>query len=169
MAINTKRKGNITELEIILAFQRLGYAVSLPYGEDEPYDFIADVGGRLIKVQAKTSRSNDDGETFKFECRNVRYNARGGNHKYYNADDFDYYGTSWNGQCYLVPISECHNSKRLRISENRNRRGHQSIWAEDYELEKVAHKLEEEELNERIYQDRQTDTGLGVVGRRQDP
>lgn len=168
MALNTKRKGNITELEIILAFQRLGYAVSLPYGDDEQYDFIADVGGRLIRVQAKTSHTDDEGKTFKFECRNMRYNSKGGWHIYYDADDFDYFGTSWKGQCYLIPISECWNSKRLRIAPKRDQRG-KTAWAEDYELEKVAHKLEEEELNERIYQDRQTDTGLGVVGRRQDP
>ena len=41
--MNSKQQGNITELETMLAFLKLGYNVLTPYGDCERYDFVADV------------------------------------------------------------------------------------------------------------------------------
>ena len=59
--LSSKQKGNLTELQSITAFYKLGYQVSIPYGENSRYDFIADINGKLIKVQCKTSREIDTG------------------------------------------------------------------------------------------------------------
>ena len=66
--LNKKQIGNLTELKCISAFYELGYSISIPYGENNRYDFIADIGGKLIKVQVKTS-STKDGNSYKFSCR----------------------------------------------------------------------------------------------------
>ena len=42
--MTTKQKGNLTELQCISAFISEGYNVSIPFGEDTRYDFIADDG-----------------------------------------------------------------------------------------------------------------------------
>ena len=67
--VNSKQKGNITELETMLAFIKLGYNVLTPYGDCERYDFVVDVNGKFIRVQAKTSSTEDNGASFKFSCR----------------------------------------------------------------------------------------------------
>ena len=48
--MNSKKKGNITELETMLAFMKLGYNVLTPYGDCERYDFVVDVNGKLLKM-----------------------------------------------------------------------------------------------------------------------
>ena len=53
--LETKLKGNLTEMECMTAFMELGYQVSIPFGEDSRYDFIADVNNRLYRIQCKTS------------------------------------------------------------------------------------------------------------------
>ena len=54
--MNTKRIGNITEMEVMLAFVKQGYNVLIPYGDCERYDFVADVNGKFLRVQVKTAR-----------------------------------------------------------------------------------------------------------------
>ena len=50
---DTKKKGNITELEVMNYVTKLGYQVSIPFGDRARYDQIWDVEGKLLK-----SRSN---------------------------------------------------------------------------------------------------------------
>ena len=70
--LENKQKGIITELECITAFNKLGYKVSIPYGEDSRYDFIADINGKLIRVQVKTSKYKDETKNaIIFSCRAV--------------------------------------------------------------------------------------------------
>ena len=46
--MNSKRKGNITEFETMLAFMKLGYNVLTPYGDCERYDFVVDNNGKFF-------------------------------------------------------------------------------------------------------------------------
>ena len=48
--MNTKRIGNITEVECMLAFMKLGYNVLQPYGDCERYDFVADIKGLFSNI-----------------------------------------------------------------------------------------------------------------------
>lgn len=51
--MNSKQKGNITELETMLAFMKLGYNVLTPYGDCERYDFVVDVMVNLLEFKLK--------------------------------------------------------------------------------------------------------------------
>ena len=42
-------------MECMLSFMQLGYEISIPFGEDSRYDFIADINDKLYKIQCKTS------------------------------------------------------------------------------------------------------------------
>ncbi len=54
---NTKRIGTIGEAAIVYRFTKLGFRVSIPFGENSPYDLIAESpDGRLFRIQVKTGR-----------------------------------------------------------------------------------------------------------------
>ena len=56
--MNSKQQGNITELETMLAFLKLGYNVLTPYGDCERYDFVADVKDAFENSQNITDFSH---------------------------------------------------------------------------------------------------------------
>jgi len=51
---NTKRRGEIVEIAFLHTVANMGFAVTKPYGDSEPYDFIVDSGNRLWRVQVKS-------------------------------------------------------------------------------------------------------------------
>ena len=67
--MDSKQKGNITELEVLTYITKLGYQVSIPFGDRERYDQIWDINGKLLKIQVKTSRLSDDSSYIIFSCR----------------------------------------------------------------------------------------------------
>ena len=48
---NTKKIGNLTELQCITKLYELGFAVSIPFGNSEKYDAIIEKNDKLYKVQ----------------------------------------------------------------------------------------------------------------------
>ena len=135
-----KIKGLVTELQCQTYLTSLGYNVFVPLGEDCRYDLIADIDGRLIRVQCKTSREIEPG-VIEFPCRSSRSNTQSNLRRRYTADEIDYFCTFWNGQCYLIPISECSVSKKLRFVSPKNGQKVGINYAKDYELQGQLEKL----------------------------
>ena len=50
MDLNTKQVGNITEVESMLSFLKLGYNVLQPYGDCEKYDYVVDIKNKFYKI-----------------------------------------------------------------------------------------------------------------------
>ena len=50
IVLDSKQKGNLTELQCITAFIAEGCTVSIPYGDCAKYDFIIDFNGQLFKI-----------------------------------------------------------------------------------------------------------------------
>ena len=141
MELSSKQKGNLTELQCITAFYELGYAVSIPYGENSRYDFIADVNGKLLKIQVKTSSVKDNGSVIEFSCRSTRVNSQGPISRTYTKEEIDYFCTYYQNQCYLIPIEECSKSKKLRFEPPKRGQKVGINFASDYELEKQLDKI----------------------------
>ena len=139
--MNSKYKGNITELECMLAFMKLGYNILTPYGDCERYDFVVDKDSKLYKIQSKTSHSDDNGSSFKFSCRSC--NRKDGSivHHAYTKEEIDYFITTYNGKIYLIPVEECGSDKKLRLEPAKNEQLRGITWAKDYELEEVIKKM----------------------------
>ena len=135
--MNSKQKGNITELECMLAFMKLGYNVLTPYGDCERYDFVVDIDNKFYKIQSKTSSSDDDGASFKFSCRSCNRKDGAIVHHTYTKEEIDYFVTTFNGIIYLIPVEECGADKRLRLQPTKNGQVRGVTWAKDYELEEV--------------------------------
>lgn len=138
--LSSKQKGNLTELECITAFYQLGYQCSIPYGENSRYDFIADINGKLLRIQCKTSREIENG-VIEFSCRSCRSNTSSNLRRRYTEDEVDYFCTFWNGMCYLIPISECSNAKKLRFVPPKNGQKVGVSYAKDYELQKQIERI----------------------------
>ena len=140
--LNSKQKGNVTEVECMLAFLKLGYNILTPYGDCERYDFVVDINGQLLKIQVKTSSDSHINEGYiVFKCANKT--TRNGNfvRHSYDKEQIDYFMTSYNGKSYLVPVEECSTEKRLRFIPPKNGQTKGITFAEEYELEKVANKI----------------------------
>lgn len=135
--MNSKYKGNITELECMLAFMKLGYNVLTPYGDCERYDFVVDINNKLYKIQSKTSSSDDDGASFKFSCRSCNRKDGAIVHHTYTKEEIDYFVTIFDRIVYLIPVEECGGNKRLRLQPTKNGQVKGITWAKDYELEEI--------------------------------
>lgn len=144
--LNTKQRGNITEVECMLAFLKMGYNVLTPYGDCERYDFVVDINGYLYKIQVKSANDNHIDEGYiEFKTANkTTKNGKFVKHPY-TIDEIDYFMTSYNNKCYLIPVSECSTSdKRLRFAPPKNGQIKGITFAESYELEKVVSKIIDE-------------------------
>lgn len=138
--LKPKQKGNLTELQSIAAFYELGYQVSIPYGEDSRYDFIADVNGNLLKIQCKTSHEVENG-VISFSCRRCYSDTKRTHEKNYTKEDIDYFCTFWNGKCYLIPVNECSKGKYLRFIPTKNGQKEGIVFAKDYEIQTILMKF----------------------------
>ncbi len=139
--LNSNFIGNVTELQCILSFTKLGYQVSLPFGGQARYDFLADVNGKIIKVQVKTAKYKENGSII-IECRNSHYLGGHHTHSKYESDEVDYFATYYNNCCYLIPFLECGGTKTLRLSNPKSGSNTTNInWAKDYEISEVITKI----------------------------
>lgn len=130
----TKTKGSITELECMTAFLKLGCTVLTPYGEDNRYDFVAEVQGRFIRIQCKTSRPVSNGAAFSFGCRSRNYRKGKLSERHYTDADIDYFATSFGGKVYVIPVDECYSEKTLRLEPAKNNQVSGVVEALNYEI-----------------------------------
>lgn len=144
--MDTKKKGNLTELQCLAAFTENECGVSIPYGDNSKYDFIADVDGKLLKIQVKTSSYvNEEQTAIKFSCRSTHLNCKGVSNVKYSKDEIDYFATYWENKCYLIPVEECSTQKNLRLTDTTKSGQVKGIsFAKDYELSLQLQKIKEE-------------------------
>ena len=140
--LNSKQQGNITEVEVMLAFLKLGYNVLTPYGDCERYDFVVDINNHFYKIQVKSAKEEDEGAKFSFNTASTHYTDGKCIHHTYTSEEIDFFATTFNNQCYLIPVSECGNRiKSLRIATPKNGQVSRVSWAKDYKLEEVVKTL----------------------------
>lgn len=133
--MNSKQIGDITELQCITYFYKLGFDISIPYGENSRYDFIIDNGYELFRIQCKTC--NFKGDYIIIPCRSIRTNRKGNHVVRYSKNEIDYFATYFNDRCYLISVDEDINVKSLRIKPPKNNQKTKISYLQDYELENV--------------------------------
>lgn len=92
--MDTKRIGNIGEAYVLAKLVELEIPVYIPFGDNESADLIADINGKLCKIQIKTCSSVKDNETYIVDLRRNKnpWSAKEGkDHETY--DDVDYFAT----------------------------------------------------------------------------
>lgn len=140
--LNSKKIGNTTEIKCMSSFIELGYNVLIPFGDCERYDFVADVNGKFIRIQCKTSKQEGNtNSSFGFSCRSsYRKNGHTINRKY-NDKEIDYFATFYENKCYLIPVELCGSYKKLRLKNATNKQVERINFAQDYELEVILKTL----------------------------
>ena len=131
--MNTKQKGNLSEIKITSKLIELGYIVSLPFGDNARYDLIADKDGELHKIQVKTGQL-EDGKIGFSTCSSSTH--RGGVKKDYRGD-VDFFGVYCKelDTCYLIPIDITPKRRMvLRLNETKNNQKTSINYANDYEI-----------------------------------
>ena len=158
MLQETKIKGLTTELQCQISFTQLGYNVSVPLSEDCRYDFIADIEGKLLRVQVKTCREENNGIVF--NTRSTHLSAQGSVQHSYSEEDIDVFATYYNNQCYLIPVGQCGiSSKKLLFKKNScNQTGD---LLSDYTLLKTLSKISYDEREH--YDEREQKENLNKI------
>jgi hypothetical protein len=144
--MNTKDRGNIGETAVLAALVKQGHIVSVPWGENSPYDLILDRrDGTLLRVQCRLGRIRDG--SVRFNLGSVYYcsTAKKSVHRAPIVGQVDLYGIYCpdNDKVYIVPVSQIsHNSSfamrldPLRTNRQKNWMAHGGRWAVDFELRK---------------------------------
>jgi hypothetical protein len=132
---NTKIKGDVAELRVAAALVANGFSVSKPLGENQRYDFIADDGTTLRRVQVKTGRIRDG--VVMFNCCSTHGHRRKTlqTRPYLGQIDVLAVFCPENEKVYIIPESELTRSKiQLRLVAPRNNMVKTIRWASEYEL-----------------------------------
>ncbi len=139
--LNSKIKGDITEISCILEFIKRGYNVSIPYGESAKYDFIVEINNKFYRFQSKTCRINRN-NSIHFSKRMIRKNNKEIHKEFYTKNDIDYFCTYYNNECYIVDVNtESNNCFTLRIKETKNNQTEKINFAKDFTIDKFLEML----------------------------
>ena len=88
--MSTKLKGDIAEQAAVIRMLELGWGVAKPIGDRLPYDLIADVSGKLVKLQVKCAWFDSAHQYFVIDVRRTKTNRRVMFRELYTAQDFDF-------------------------------------------------------------------------------
>jgi len=133
--VNTKDKGDETEVKIIAKLISRGYTVSIPFGDNDKYDLVVDDGDQLYRIQCKTAWSNKP-DTMRFNTHS-QTTQDGEYHENQYHGEIDAFTVRYpdNGKFYWIDIEEATEQKmELRFDAEIE---HPSInWASDYEFDR---------------------------------
>lgn len=124
-----------TEAAILAELGRRGYLVSVPWGVNQRYDLILDLGDRFVRAQCKTGRLR--GGTIEFNTISVQCNTKRIRTRDYrgDVDVFLVYCPDRPGEIYCIPVElTAKRRTRLRIEPTLNGQARGIRWASDYEL-----------------------------------
>jgi hypothetical protein len=138
--LTSKQVGNITEVEVTLAFLKLGYTVLQPYGDCNRYDLVVEINNAFYRIQCKAASQATD-SYFVFNCRSTHKSGGKIIHHKYSKDEIDFFATCYNDNVYLVPVELCGAQKKLRLLKPKNCQEQNISYAKDFLLEEVVKTL----------------------------
>lgn len=134
--------GDVNEIKCILAFEERGYYTSIPFSGSCRYDVIADINGKLIKIQCKSSHYYKEDKTcIEFDATRSTTNTQKTVRYQYTKDEIDYFYTHFNNYDFLVPVEETSTAKILRFEVPKNNQIEQINVASDYLLDNVLESI----------------------------
>ncbi len=96
--VNTKHKGVASELKALVFLHENRYSVSLPYGENCPYDLIAESpAGKIYRVQCRTLRRVKDALILSLRCCSKNY------HRPVNFERIDAFMGIYGDRVFIIP------------------------------------------------------------------
>ncbi len=136
MEMTTGHKGAIAEAHITARAIELGIFVLRPVLEGLRYDLLFDVDGRLLRIQCKWGRFQDD--VIAVRTSTSRHTPAGYVRTTYSANEIDAVAVYCHElhRCYLLPIKEVAGLSYvyLRLNPTRNNQQRLIRLAADYDL-----------------------------------
>lgn len=131
---NSKDTGDATEALVIQRMVDAGYSVSIPFGDNDPYDLIVDTGDELYRIQCKTAWMDSE-DRMRFNSHS-QTTADGEYTEESYGDGIDAFVVKCpkNGDLYWIDVDEASGCKTtLRFDSDID---HPSIrWAEDHRFD----------------------------------
>jgi hypothetical protein len=127
--------GQSREGAILYELIRRGYGVLVPWGVNQRYDLVLDLGRGFVRAQCKTGRLRDG--TIQFKTVSVQCNMQRVLTRDYrrDIDVFLVFCPDRPGDVYCVPVEVAGKSEtRLRIEPTLNGQAQRIRWADDYKL-----------------------------------
>jgi hypothetical protein len=127
---NTKVKGDIAEMEALVFLSRGGYRVSIPFGENCPYDLVAESpSGKMYRVQVRWSTWHKDVLTVSLRATSKNY-ART-----LDLSRIDVFLVFDGASAYVIPtdtLKHCKAYFSLRVSVPKNNQVKGVSWASSF-------------------------------------
>ena len=121
----------------MLALRELGYAISVPFGENTRYDLVIDDGARLLRVQCKTGRLRK-GSIYFATCSTYGHHLRPGQARRSYSGQIDLFGVFCpeTSSVYLVPVDAVptRSNAAMRVEPSLNGQRKRIRLASDYQL-----------------------------------
>ena len=137
--MNTNTIGNMTESVVLSEFQKMEIPVSIPFGRNEPYDFVIDTKDGFKSVQVKHGIYKNG--CVVAEITHKRTYKKTQKDSYKGVVDYIAIWCSQINKSYLLDMKSFRANKVacLRIEAPRNNSCISTIvWAAPYELKKIA-------------------------------
>ena len=140
--VNSKMKGNIAESRILYEFVQRGIPVSIPYGDNERYDMIAEFNGKLNKIQIKFCNQQIVDGSISCPCSNIVNPLTKSKHRELYVNDVDYmafYIYVWD-VAVIIPTSYIGNRIQIKIRKERakNNQTTASTFVDDFTFDKIV-------------------------------
>jgi PD-(D/E)XK nuclease superfamily protein len=117
-----KAVGDRSTLAIMVALERCGYALYVPFGENTRTDLVIDNGLSLARVQCKTARLRKGAIRFAVSSSYAHHRRPACRRDYRGEIDYFAVFCPETGGVYLLPIADVENPTMcaLRVTEPRN-------------------------------------------------
>lgn len=136
--MDTRVKGELTEMKCQLYCLENGYIISKPILDNARYDMILDYNGKLYRIQIKTSRwMSEEHEGIIFNCKSQHSISGGNKIMKYSPEEIDFFMTEFENEYYLIPCEKTKNEMRLRFKPTKNGQDYKAFFAKDYKFEEV--------------------------------
>ena len=138
--MTSNQKGNFGEVRVLSEFVKLGIQCYLPYGDGSGVDLIADFGGKLNRIQVKTTEGLNKAGAM--EWKTTRQEGYHGNRTTYGLDEIDYfafYCIETDIVC-LVPFDENFpvSTLSIRLDDYAGKRLSTMRFASDYSVANIV-------------------------------
>jgi hypothetical protein len=132
-----KAVGDRSTLAVMLALERSGYTVLMPFGENTRYDLVIEDGASFARVQCKTGRLRGGAVRFA-ACSSYAHHANPSLARRDYVGEIEFFGVYCpeTGGVYLVPIADAPVRRQgaLRIATARNGQARKIRMAATYEI-----------------------------------
>jgi hypothetical protein len=140
--LTTNQKGLVAESAVMFECAKLGIGVARPLN-DERYDLILDLQGRLVRVQCKWASRHGDVVVVPLYAN--RRTAEGLRRTYYTLDEVDAFAAYCpdTSACYFFPFAEIDvkQALSLRLAPTRNCQASGIRWARDFDFRATIERL----------------------------